>query len=262
MDLQIVVSGNIVTELSEKIPSNIIALNELIKNAYDASANKVIISLDTYNKKLVISDDGDGMSYSDIKKLLHIGKSEKHYGKLKSNGRYTQGSKGLGFLSSFKFGKSKVIWDTYKETCKSGIRFELNYEDIINTANIEDYNIIQHKSNRTSKGTTIEMDLDDYNVKSLENYLNDEINRSKILYSFLNKDFEIAILINDKVFNNKEKIALNAIAPKRAVFNVKYDSTCRKIQYIHNNHVLYECSFDLSSNEYKIILNIIAFDLT
>lgn len=80
MNLKIVVSGNIVTELSEKIPSNIIALNELIKNSYDADANEVIIRLDSQIKKLIISDDGLGMDYADIEKLLHIGKSEKHYG--------------------------------------------------------------------------------------------------------------------------------------------------------------------------------------
>ena len=32
----ITVAGSILSELSEKIPNNIIALNELIKNAYDA----------------------------------------------------------------------------------------------------------------------------------------------------------------------------------------------------------------------------------
>ena len=39
----ITVSGNILSELSEKIPNNIIALNELIKNSYDAKATKVKI---------------------------------------------------------------------------------------------------------------------------------------------------------------------------------------------------------------------------
>lgn len=84
MNLKIVVSGNIVTELSEKIPSNIIALNELIKNSYDADANEVIIRLDSQIKKLITSDDGLGMDYADIEKLPHIGKSEKHYGMKKT----------------------------------------------------------------------------------------------------------------------------------------------------------------------------------
>lgn len=36
--INVKVSGNIIKELSEKIPSNNVALNELIKNAYDADA--------------------------------------------------------------------------------------------------------------------------------------------------------------------------------------------------------------------------------
>ncbi len=50
MNSSITVSGNIISELSEKIPSNIIALNELIKNSYDAGANAITIRLDTIQK--------------------------------------------------------------------------------------------------------------------------------------------------------------------------------------------------------------------
>lgn len=35
------VNGSIVSELSERIPSNIVALNELIKNSYDAGSPSV-----------------------------------------------------------------------------------------------------------------------------------------------------------------------------------------------------------------------------
>ena len=46
----ITVAGNILSELSEKIPNNIIALNELIKNAYDAFSPSVDIILDSKSK--------------------------------------------------------------------------------------------------------------------------------------------------------------------------------------------------------------------
>ncbi len=39
--LGIKVGGNIVSELSDRIPNNFMALNELIKNAYDADATSV-----------------------------------------------------------------------------------------------------------------------------------------------------------------------------------------------------------------------------
>ena len=62
MQSRVTISGNIVSELSEKIPSNIIALNELIKNAYDAGAPSVEVSLDSTKKKLIIKDTGEGMN--------------------------------------------------------------------------------------------------------------------------------------------------------------------------------------------------------
>ena len=44
MDTNIRVSGNIISELSEKIPTNIIALNELLKNSYDAGAIMLLLN--------------------------------------------------------------------------------------------------------------------------------------------------------------------------------------------------------------------------
>lgn len=262
MSLNLIVSGNIVTELSEKIPSNIIALNELIKNAYDANANIVTIKLDSKNQKLIISDDGDGMDEEDIGKLLLIGKSEKQYGKRRKNGRYTQGSKGLGFLSSFKFGKSKVVWDTYKNTNGKGIKFELDYKKIINSTNINQYKIVEMKSFKTSKGTEIKMDLDEYNLQSLSNYLKDDSNKQKILYSFIDDDFQININLDDKSDDNKKKKKITDIVTERQLFNIKYDSTYGKVQYLYDNHLLDEFDFKLSSTLYKLDLNICAFDLS
>ena len=85
--INVKVSGNIIKELSEKIPSNNVALNELIKNAYDADAKNIEITIDTFNKKLTIADDGSGMDRESIASLFHIAKSIKKYGELRSNGR-------------------------------------------------------------------------------------------------------------------------------------------------------------------------------
>lgn len=85
MQSRVTISGNIVSELSEKIPSNIIALNELIKNAYDAGAPSVEVSLDSTKKKLIIKDTGEGMNKSDIDTLFHISNSNKIYGSLNKN---------------------------------------------------------------------------------------------------------------------------------------------------------------------------------
>lgn len=82
MNSIITVGGNILRELSEKIPSNIVALNELIKNSYDAGATSIDIKLDTINKLLIVSDNGAGMNKEDIDTLFHISNSKKNMGKL------------------------------------------------------------------------------------------------------------------------------------------------------------------------------------
>lgn len=75
--INVKVSGNIIKELSEKIPSNNVALNELIKNAYDADASEIEITIDTINQKLTIFDNGSGMNKDSISALFHIAKSLK-----------------------------------------------------------------------------------------------------------------------------------------------------------------------------------------
>ncbi len=108
------VAGNILRELSEKIPSLTIAMNELVKNAYDAGSDEIYIDLDIENNLLRILDDGSGLSEKAIDELFHVSNSDKQYGVTNEYGRYTQGSKGLGFLSVFKFG-NHVKWVTINE---------------------------------------------------------------------------------------------------------------------------------------------------
>ena len=167
MPSKITVSGNIISELSEKIPSNIIALNELIKNAYDAGASQVKISLNSSMKKLVIVDDGEGMDKADIDALFHISSSNKVYGSYNENyKRYTQGSKGLGFLSVFKFGRN-VKWETKKD---KGYQFGLNYDDLNSQFDIAEYSIELAEDKNIAKGTKIEINVSEYNIRSLVDF--------------------------------------------------------------------------------------------
>ena len=55
-----------------------IAIFELVKNSYDAYASKVIITFE--DNKIIIADDGKGMSIDDIeKKWLALAYSAKKY---------------------------------------------------------------------------------------------------------------------------------------------------------------------------------------
>ena len=193
------VAGNAIGELSEKIPSNIIALNELIKNSYDAGANNVHIVLNTNQQKLIISDDGSGMDEKDIATLLQISKSTKCYGKL-VNGRYIQGSKGLGFLSVFKFG-DVVTWKTTKDKERF---FTINFTDVLLLDDVTEYivSITETNSKNLTKGTLIEIELrKNYGVEQLKQYLLNEVNRDKILNSFIDDNFKIFLDIEGTTYH-------------------------------------------------------------
>lgn len=70
-DLQFIVDSALLSKLGERlVETDHLALAELIKNAYDADATQVSValSLDEQDKSLiVISDNGCGMTFSDVK---------------------------------------------------------------------------------------------------------------------------------------------------------------------------------------------------
>ncbi len=86
----------------ESISSSLVAVSELVKNAYDADADEVVISfsgLDTDSPKLTITDDGDGMDKEHLlNRWMRIGTTHKYeIGKSAKERVYT-GAKGLGRL--------------------------------------------------------------------------------------------------------------------------------------------------------------------
>ena len=78
---------------------------ELIANSQDADSSTVVIHLkDEGEKEIIVSDDGHGMSFTDInEKFLRIGRNrrEDEGSQTSPNGRKVIGKKGLGKLSFF-----------------------------------------------------------------------------------------------------------------------------------------------------------------
>lgn len=120
----------------ESISSSLIAISELVKNAYDADAEEVrikFLNLDTADATMVIEDDGSGMDSTELKNnWLRIGtdfkiKSEKSRHKK----RVLTGSKGLGRLGIDRLCR-KLILQTKAETSKNGIELEVNWGDYEN----------------------------------------------------------------------------------------------------------------------------------
>lgn len=257
MNSRMTVSGNIVGELSEKIPSNIIALNELIKNSYDAGASKVSISLDTNTKLLTIADDGDGMNKSDIDTLFHLSNSKKKYGEVNQHGRYTQGSKGLGFLSVFKFGKY-VEWKTKKS---NGLKFAVNYLDLIKSDDISNFDIEIFEDDFINKGTTITIALDDYNITSLLKYFSEEKNYKKIVNAFSDEKFIIELHINNDNYSSIETLPLKKNYPEKQLYYITYNSQDQKINYYFNNCLIFTKDYAFDSNAYNLDIELLIFQL-
>ncbi|MBF1666640.1 MAG: ATP-binding protein [Scardovia wiggsiae] len=229
---QFIFDGHILSELSSQIPSDIFALNELIKNSYDAMANTINIALNTQNKTLTITDDGKGMGQEEILELLHISHSSKKYGTLNNN-RYIQGSKGLGALSALRFG-TQVTWTTRKNNIETNLT--INRDDAIKNENLTSYKIpTKIKETHDKHGTSITMQLTDDIQQTLEDELRNPLISGRIVYAFLPKtetrrdnpnDVDIQILINGKTIAQRYHPALNiaSIMPNRQRAEITYNS--------------------------------------
>lgn len=255
----LIVSGKVIGELSSKIPSNIFALNELTKNAYDAFASKVEITIDSKTSQLVITDDGSGMDLGDIKKLLHIGYSEKKYGKRqKNNGleRFVQGSKGLGFLSVFKFGYS-VKWETAKQGEKN--TFSINRDEITERKNLSGFKVLSSISETKDKGTKITIDLDEKNLLLLNKYFDDSKNTLKSVNAFYDKTFEVKL----KTINVDEASGalynFTEVAKDSQFCYIDFCSNTDRVRFYRLGKLIKDIPFKLSSNKYSIHAEIMVY---
>lgn len=175
---------------------------EMVANAYDANAKNVIINInDLPQKSIAISDDGDGMSYEDLRtKYLEIGR-DKRLEQLKLNfGRQPIGKKGIGKLSGFGIAKSIKI-----DTVCSGFRNALNldYEQIINKRDGK-YSpeiICDNVQISQTNGTTIKLDnlkrKTSFSQEYIENLANDLSKR----FSLFDENFKVELIYNHDVKN-------------------------------------------------------------
>ena len=138
------------------------ALAELVANAYDAGADNVDIRLydvDPGNKSIVVTDDGDGMSYDEVgTHFLVIGRKRRDSDASRENskGRRITGKKGVGKLALFGIGKTIRI-ETSKEGETEKTAFTLDWDGILSENNGTYYpaTVSIPKDNPGDKGTKI-----------------------------------------------------------------------------------------------------------
>ncbi len=113
-------SLSVLDHLGLNLYSNIPAvLSEVVANAWDADGQAVRIEIDQASGTIAISDDGIGMSRSDLnERFLYVGFKRREAGpSVTAQGRPVMGRKGIGKLSLF------AIADTVRvESVKNGER--------------------------------------------------------------------------------------------------------------------------------------------
>ena len=198
--MRLSVSGKIIKEISEKIPSTTYSMVELIKNAYEAMASYIEINI--HDGMIEIIDDGEGMDLSDIHDLLIVSHSNKEYGVIK-NGRIISGEKGLGFFSVFKFG-SKVTVHTSKQ--------EIDYSFSIDMNEIENLKDIYNSKVDISESASVDLKkhgtkivIDNLNSETMELFCKVLDNTSdflKLKNSIIDESFQIKL--NNFTKNSKD----------------------------------------------------------
>jgi len=105
----------------ESISSSMVAFIEIVKNAYDADANKVSVNMDLdpsgVDSVIVIEDDGHGMDENNLRdNWLVIGTDDKR-GKThtKNKNRVLTGEKGLGRLGLDRLSQELIVQTKTKE---------------------------------------------------------------------------------------------------------------------------------------------------
>lgn len=262
------VSGNIISELSDRIPNNFMAINELIKNAYDADASTVDINISTLKKEIIILDDGCGMNRSGMENLLHIARSNKSYAIRRPDGRITQGEKGLGALATFHFG-DKVIWETSQDNLVA-YKFTVSKSDITNKSDISEYQTNIEELGASFKGTRITIkEIKEEDFDFIITTLKNKKTTSKLVRSLYdsngNISFKVNINIDDEECICKEDLIINAYNNQEQIYHVEYDS-CNKnneIQFFYRNILILKKEFVLDKllSEFKIKCNLNIYDL-
>lgn len=127
----------------ELIGQDRLAVFELVKNAYDADAKEVSVTLDlkAAHPKITVLDDGDGMSASTIEHgWLEIGTNSKRgeINRHRSNtfGRMPLGEKGVGRLATQKLGKSLRVITRAKQ--QPEYEFSINWTDLLGNSQFLD----------------------------------------------------------------------------------------------------------------------------
>ena len=213
-----------------------IAIFELVKNSYDAYASKVVITFE--DDKIIIADDGKGMSIDDIEKkwlaLAYSAKKNgsednevdskflerrKSYRDLIQEKRKYAGAKGIGRFSCDRLGENLVL-STKKYNANTIEQLKINWKDFEKQDDIDFSKIgVLHSSfqqnespvifpNNAKSGTILE--IINTSLWNREKILGLKYSLEKLINPFSddnvnNEEFEIEIICKRELNKDKEE---------------------------------------------------------
>jgi hypothetical protein len=159
---EMTVDLSVVESLGINLYSNAAAvLTELVANAYDADAGTVTIDWKNGDKKVVVTDDGAGMTKDELnKRFLKVGyKKREKEGKASPKwGRPFMGRKGIGKLSVFSIAERVTVYST-KAGQSQGLKIEVpDLEKAIKANKSYFPTPVQVPDENRKQGTTIVLD--------------------------------------------------------------------------------------------------------
>ncbi|KWE82515.1 sensor histidine kinase [Burkholderia ubonensis] len=118
----------------ELITDDEVAIFELVKNSFDAGADTVHLYFG--NDRIVVADNGSGMSYTDLtQKWLFVAysakrseRSESDFRNVAAERRHFAGSKGIGRFSSDRLGVKVIVQSRTKEPNRAVHQLTVNWD--------------------------------------------------------------------------------------------------------------------------------------
>ncbi len=142
------------------------AILELVKNTYDADANKCILYYDEIENALYLMDNGTGMTEEIIEKhWMTIGNSSKHTDYITRTGRIQTGAKGIGRFALDRVSDNCVMY-TKNSLDDNIIEWKVNWNDFERVHNLTDVTADINYLNKNKLGDCISL-----NNKSLKNIM-------------------------------------------------------------------------------------------
>jgi signal transduction histidine kinase len=140
---------------AEQLQDPALAILELVKNAWDADATRVVINVEQRSGRgsIAVLDNGHGMTQAEFAdRWLIIGASYKRERETSESGRPLIGEKGLGRLSSFALGGALSIRSGRRG--KPAFVASVNWEALAAAKSLEDYAVDIAAARRT-RGTRV-----------------------------------------------------------------------------------------------------------